>query len=91
MGKPIPEIRARLYELAVIHSIPELADLADDTKRNPPIRRAKSTRRKLTPPVAVKVRAYAKAHPNMAMRDIGLVFNLDQGRISEALNYSKGF
>lgn len=91
MGTPIPKIRARLHELAIIHSLPELAVLAEETKRNTPIRRAKATRSRLTPVVAKRVRAYAKAHPSMAMRDIGLVFNLDQGRVSEALNYTKGF
>ena len=90
MGRPIPEIRARLHELAAVHRIPELAELAEDTRRNPAIRHAKATRRSLTPDLAIQIRAYAKTVPNMTMREIGTKFDVDQGRVSEAMNYTKG-
>ena len=90
MGRPIPEIRARLHELAAIYKIPELTELAEATRRNRPIRKGTPVRGSLTPELAVRIRAYAKTVPTMTMREIGTEFNVDQGRVSEALNRTRG-
>ena len=81
----IPEIRDRLHELADQHGIPELHMLADATKRRYHGRAARITQHVPSPELAASIRAYAAAHPDMGMWDIGKVFGLNQGRVSEVL------
>jgi hypothetical protein len=78
----IPEIRARLHELAVTLGCKELHDLAEATRRRSAKKRAASVRQSLTPTLA--------QNPNMSNREIGNVFNVDGGRVSEAIHRSKG-
>lgn len=82
----IPEIRNRLREIADNHAIEELHDLADEMYRNSPIRRARPSSANLTPELAEEIRAYAKRHPKMHQRDIAQKFNVNPGRVSEAMN-----
>ncbi len=86
----IPEIRARLHELAVALGCKELHDLAEATRRRSAKKRAASVRQSLTPTLAKKIRAYVAQNPNMSNREIGNVFNVDGGRVSEAIHRSKG-
>lgn len=81
----IPEIRARLHELADLHGIPKLHVLADATKRRPPVRKAPAKRRSLTPALEMLIRAFASAHPTAGYPDIADHFGVNQGRVSEAL------
>lgn len=81
----IPEIRERLFVLAVELDCPELAELAEGTKRRSPVKRAVVTSRPMTRTLAVAVRAYAAAHPETSQQQIAAVFHLNNGRISEAL------
>jgi len=84
-----PQIRARLRELADEHGLDELHDLADDTYRNPPVSRAKRKSAKFTAALAAKIRKYHKKHPRLHQRDIGHKFNVNPGRVSEALTNQK--
>jgi len=84
--RSIPEIRERLYEIAEEEGLPELAELADETFRNPPVRRAARRSPKLTPALAAQIRVYAKSNPNAHQADIASHFNVNPGRVSEALN-----
>jgi hypothetical protein len=81
----IPEIRERLFVLAVELDCPELAELAEGTKRRSPVKRAPVTSRPMTPQLAIAVRAYQNSHPDMSQQEIARVFHLNNGRISEAL------
>lgn len=83
----IPEIRDRLNELAVKHGIPELAVLASATIRETGDRpRASPKSRRVTATLAAEIRAYAASHPLASQVEIGAAFNVNQGRISEALS-----
>lgn len=84
--RTIPQIRKRLYELATLHGIPELRVLADETFRTPAVRRAPNKRRRLDAKLADDIRIFAKRNPNAQMNDIANIFNVNQGRVSEALN-----
>lgn len=81
----IPEIRDRLHVLADEHGIEELHKLAEATRRRRAVRRAPVKSRPLDPQTAAAVRAYLAAHPNAHQRDVGQMFNLNAGRVSESL------
>lgn len=84
----LPEIANRLRELAREHDLPELAELADEMKRRKPGSRAAPKSVPMTPLLAQRIRAYKNAHPDMSHVEIGTHFNVNPGRVSEAV---KGF
>jgi predicted XRE-type DNA-binding protein len=84
--RSIPEIRVRLRELADQYEIPELHDLANETYRSPPIKRAANQSAHLTPQLAEDIRHYVAQNPTLHQRDVAQRFNVNPGRISEALN-----
>jgi hypothetical protein len=53
--------------------------------REPRVRRAPVTSKKLTPKLRAEIKALAKAHPDWAIRKIGLKVGVDGGRVSEVL------
>lgn len=87
MSLTIPQIRNRLYELAVELRCPELARLAGETYRRRPIRKAPAKTIRITERVCECVRGMARDYPSMPYRDIGR-FNggIDGGRVSEILH-----
>lgn len=86
----IPDAREQLREWAEEWGKPELSALADRmVRRKPKHRVAKATRRSLTPELAAEIREYKRLHPTMANRDVGEVFNVDGGRVSEAIHNVK--
>lgn len=94
MGRPIPEIRNDLADLAQQLTMgcigkhkaaARLYELIDDTYRNSPVKKAAATARKMTNEIADEVIDYAAAHPEMSNRQIGRHFGIDGGRVSEAL------
>lgn len=82
----IPEIRDRLREIADEEGLEELHDLADEMHRNSPVRRARPRSAQLTPELAEEIRNYARKNPRMHQRDIAQRFNVNPGRVSEAMN-----
>ncbi len=85
MKRGIPEIRTRLYQLAHELDCPELAALADETVRTPPSRRVSPTSTRMTAKLAMEIRAYVAAHPQAAQTQIAARFNVNPGRVSEAM------
>jgi len=83
--RTIPEIRMRMRELADEHGIPELHDLANETYRNSPVKKASNKSAHLTPQLAADIRQYAAQNPTLHQRDIAQRFNVNPGRVSEAL------
>lgn len=81
----IPEIRAELYDLAIIHEIPRLAELADETFRRPPVKRARARAKKLTEEVKAHIREVYAEHPDWSNRRIGQQCSVDGARVSETL------
>lgn len=65
----------------------ELERLAAELRRrrNGNARKAPVASVAFTPEVAKAIRAYKEAFPETTMFDIGHVFNVNQGRVSEAL------
>lgn len=81
----IPAAADRLRELAGIHGLPELSEIADGLRRRPPTRKAPRSSVPMTAELAVEIRAYAKARPGLTQAAIGRVFNVNPGRVSEAI------
>lgn len=85
--RSIPEIRSRLREIADEHGIDELHDLADETYRNSAVKRAANRSVLLTPELAEEIRMFVAKYPALHQRDVAQKFNVNQGRVSEALNH----
>jgi hypothetical protein len=81
----IPDIQARLRDLAYMHSLPELDRLADELRRRAPGARAPVASATMTPELAKAIRAYARAHPGVSQATIAQFFRVNPGRVSEAL------
>jgi len=82
----IPAIRKRLHELADEHGIPELAELAEATRRRVPTRVApRKLRNALNEHQKQMIDQLADTFPHMPMRDIAQRVGTDQGRVSEYL------
>jgi len=90
MRRTIPEIRTRLHELAVEHGIEELAQLAEETKRQYHGRRAPVRAQRIDRKTEIKVRRLARQHPDMPQREIGRRLGIDGGRVSEILFGKRG-
>ena len=84
--RSIPEVRERLRELAEEHGIPELDELANEMYRKSPVRRAANKSDPLTSTLAKEIRKYARANPDLHQRTIAEKFNVNPGRVSEAMN-----
>ena len=84
--RTIPEIRERLTEIADEEGINELRELAAEMFRKPPVRRATVKSPHLTPKLAEEIRQYEAAHPDEHFSKIAAHFNVNPGRISEAMN-----
>jgi len=83
----IPEIRSRLREIADEYGIEELHDLADETYRNSPVTRASVRSAHFTPELAEDIRVFAARFPKLHQRDVAQKFNVNPGRVSEALTH----
>lgn len=82
----IPEIADRLRELAPALACPELEELADELRRRPSTRVAGPRSRKMTPALAAEIRAAVAARPGATQVEIARLFNVNPGRVSEAVN-----
>ena len=81
----LPEIADRLRELSVELSCTELAGLADEMQRRSPVRRAPNASARMTPQLRADIRRHAHAFPDKTFADIGRVFNVNAGRVSETM------
>lgn len=84
--RSIPEIRVRLLEIANEEDLPELRGLVDEMYRRSPNRRAPVQSDKITPSLAAQIRTYYSANPLMSFQTIADHFNVNPGRVSEAVN-----
>lgn len=81
----LPQIAERLRQLSKELDCPELATLAAEMRRRSPVRRVAPRSAPATPGLREDIRSFAKDHPDMSMAEIGAVFNVNNGRVSEAL------
>lgn len=87
----IPEARAILRVWAREWSRPELEELSRKmVRRKPKYPMARAERSSLNPELAEQIRKFKDQNPNMANWKIGQVFGVDAGRVSEAIQKSKG-
>ena len=87
--RTIPEIRKRMHELADELGSDELRELAEETRRSAAVTRAQPTSTPLTPQLAKEIREFQKQNPTLHQRAIAEHFNVNPGRVSEALNNLK--
>ncbi len=85
-AKPIPEIREQMHAWAKDWNKPELAELAEATKRRFSGRKARAEQKPITAETCRRVRVYCKMYPMISHRSAGRVFGIDGGRVSEILN-----
>jgi hypothetical protein len=85
----IPQIRERLHELAVIHGIPELSELATATYRRS-YTRAPVSRKGLDSDLKDRILDFVSKNSDMAMQDVANTFGVNPGRVSEALHGKRG-
>lgn len=93
----IPAAREALTELAktldlrgqplVAASIREI--VRAHLNRKPAVRRARTSSTPMTPELAEEIRQYAKGQWGTPLADIALHFNVNPGRVSEALNHQR--
>ena len=82
----VPAVRKRLIEKAAETGDEELLTLAYALFRRKPVRKAAPQSRPTTPEVRAEIRRYAAQHPRATLARIGSVFDLNPGRVSEALS-----
>jgi hypothetical protein len=87
----VPEVAKRMREIAeLIHAdhpveSGELFALADELRRRFSGPRAPATSTTMTPELSEEVKEFAEANPGMSHQDIAIVFNVNHGRVSEAI------
>jgi predicted XRE-type DNA-binding protein len=87
----VPEVAKRMREIAELIRIEhpkesgELFELAGELKRRFSGTRAPATSTKMTPELAEEIREFAEANPGMSHQEIGNVFNVNHGRVSESI------
>lgn len=81
----IPEIRRELHKLADDFDIPRLHQLAGELMRRPAVRRAKVRSARVTEELEEDIRNFAKRNPGSHYTDIARYFNVNPGRVSEAI------
>ena len=85
----IPEIRAELEAIAADLADAKLAirllTLVDELKRRRAITRTKQRAQAMTPALAAKIVNKKRTHPHLTHAEIGANFNVNPGRVSEAL------
>lgn len=81
----IPELREELRVLAYRLGIPRLAEIAEELKRRPARKSGKVISEPMTKKLRAQIKAYSRANPTMTQLEIGRVFNVNPGRVSEAV------
>ncbi|WP_257176994.1 MULTISPECIES: hypothetical protein [Bradyrhizobium] len=88
----VPEVASRLRAIATKLKLSrpseanELVELADELRRRSSIgTRAAATSTPMTPELAQDIRDYAKANPGLSQQAIAEAFNVNHGRVSEAI------
>jgi predicted XRE-type DNA-binding protein len=87
----LPEVAKRMREIGELiqgdhpKESDELFELAGEIKRRSGTR-APAASTKVTPELYEEIKEYAEANPTMSHQDIAVIFNVNHGRVSEAIN-----
>lgn len=88
----VPEVAARIREIAdeIQAEHPavaeQLRELADELRRRPAGPRAPVTSTPTTPELQQEIREFAETHPGLSQQTIAEHFNVNHGRVSEAIH-----
>lgn len=82
----IPELREELRVLSHRLGVPRLAEIAAELKRRPAQAAGRVTSTPMTPALRAQIRAYALANPALTQVEVARVFNVNPGRVSEAVS-----
>lgn len=92
MKRTMPELRNaldqigfKLQELEHEDIAEKIFQIVEEMVRASPVRRAKVSHKPLSESEKELIRAWAKAHPDVHLADIATMFNVNPGRVSEAL------
>lgn len=78
-------MRLKEVQLRIDTIINELTVLRQEISRRKPVRRAPPSSTPMTPKLEVQIRAFARANPTWSFAKIGEHFNVNGGRVSEAV------
>ncbi len=81
----LPDVAARLRELAITLGCEELNDLADQIARRPSGPKAPVTSQPMTDKLRQEIDRMKRADPNLSHAEIGRRLNINPGRVSETL------
>lgn len=82
----IPELAAELRQIGASNGIPALNQIADALRRRRVSVPAKPTNRKATSELKRQIAAFARANVGMSNHEIGLVFGVSAGVVSDAIS-----
>lgn len=94
MPSRIPEARVQIATLAKklergsisnLHAANQLRDILPMLRRDVPEKRAQNRDTPMSAELAERIREYAKYRPALSQREIAQEFNVNPGRVSEAL------
>jgi len=63
-----------------------LLAMVEELRRRPALRKAEPSSQSMTPALKRRIRIYAMTHDEMSFQEIAVHFNVNAGRVSEALN-----
>ena len=86
----IPEVRAELLDIANHEAMPEMLSqrllaLREELHRRPVQRKGRAVSKTMTDRLRRQITEFAEDNPEMTQVEIGRQFNVNQGRVSEAL------
>ncbi len=83
----IPRARRLIADAmyTMVQVLKQLREAESLMTRPSPIRRAMRSSQPMTPALAVTIRKHAKLHPDASYKEIAEVYNVDAGRVSEAV------
>ncbi|MBA4042892.1 MAG: hypothetical protein C0471_00490 [Erythrobacter sp.] len=83
----VPQVRKRLFEIAEETNNEELVYLANELFQKQMKKKAKAKSDELTPELAEEIREYLLANPELHNQDVANVFNVNIGRVTDALQH----
>lgn len=72
-------------ELSARAAAKKIREVVPMLVRKPPVRQSMPRRKQVTPELQDEIRAYAANHPDAQLMEIALRFDVNIGRVSEAL------
>lgn len=88
----IPQVACEVRKIAALieddfpDESKELLKLADEMRRRPPRTIARITSSPISEDLKQEIRDFKKANPGLSQQKIGEIFNVNHGRVSEAIN-----